>query len=41
MASAEAQELTGISVLTKEHLSDPAEANTFALRAGAARIEAA
>jgi len=41
MASAEAQELTGISVLTKEHLSDPAEANTFALRAGADRSEAA
>ncbi|RMC35691.1 DUF1611 domain-containing protein [Paracoccus alkanivorans] len=35
MASAEAREATGIPVLGKNDLSDPAEANAFALRAGA------
>ncbi|SFQ63951.1 hypothetical protein SAMN05421853_11519 [Roseivivax halotolerans] len=41
MASDEAKAQTGIDVLTKEHLCDPAEANAFALRAGAAWREAA
>lgn len=35
MASAEARTTTGIRVLGKSDLSDPAEANAFALRAGA------
>ncbi|WP_417607693.1 hypothetical protein [Primorskyibacter flagellatus] len=41
MASAEAQAATGLTVLTKEDLSDPAEATGFALRAGLGRREAA
>ena len=41
MATAEAQAATGLTVLTKEDLSDPAEATGFALRAGLGRQEAA
>jgi hypothetical protein len=41
MASNEAQAATGLSVLTKEDLADPAEATGFALRAGLGRQEAA
>lgn len=41
MASSEAAAATGLSVLTKEDLSDPAEATGFALRAGLGRKEAA
>jgi hypothetical protein len=41
MASSEAQTATGLPVLTKENLSDPAEATSFALRAGLGRKEAA
>ena len=33
MAVAEAEAATGVIVLRKEDLADPAEANTFALRA--------
>jgi hypothetical protein len=41
MASNEAQAATGLSVLTKEDLADPAEATGLALRAGLGRQEAA
>jgi hypothetical protein len=41
MASSEAQTATSLPVLTKENLSDPAEATGFALRAGLGRKEAA
>jgi hypothetical protein len=41
MASNEAQAATGLPVLTKEDLADPAEATGFALRAGLGRQEAA
>ncbi|MCR9111759.1 MAG: hypothetical protein NXH84_00720 [Rhodobacteraceae bacterium] len=41
MASDEARVATGLPVLTKEDLSDPAEATGFALRAGLGRKEAA
>jgi hypothetical protein len=40
-ASSEAQAATGLPVLTKEDLGDPAEATGFALRAGLGRQEAA
>ena len=41
MASAEAAEATGLTVLTKADLADPAEATGFALRAGLGRKAAA
>jgi hypothetical protein len=41
MATSEAQAATGLPVLTKEDLCDPAEATGFALRAGLGRREAA
>ncbi|MEI4232769.1 hypothetical protein [Roseovarius sp. D22-M7] len=41
MASTEAGEATGLHVLTKADLADPAEATGFALRAGLGRKEAA
>ena len=41
MAASEAQEATGLPVLTKEDLGDPTEATGFALRAGLGRKEAA
>jgi hypothetical protein len=41
MASAEARAVTGVPVLTRDDLSDPAEATGFALRAGLGRKEAA
>ncbi|MGI3209780.1 hypothetical protein ACROSR_01545 [Roseovarius tibetensis] len=41
MASTEAGEATGLPVLTKDDLADPAEATGFALRAGLGRKEAA
>jgi hypothetical protein len=41
MASAEATGATGLAVLSKEDLADPAEATGFALRAGLGRKEAA
>ena len=41
MASAEAAEATGLTVLTKDDLADPAEATSFALRAGLGRKAAA
>lgn len=41
MASAEAAVATGLTVLTKTDLADPAEATGFALRAGLGRKEAA
>jgi hypothetical protein len=41
MASSEAQAASGLPVLTKEDLADPAEATGFALRAGLGRKEAA
>ena len=41
MASAEATAATGLPVLTKEDLADPAEATGFALRAGLGHREAA
>lgn len=41
MASAEAEAATGVTVLRKSDLADPAEANVFALRALAGRVQAA
>lgn len=41
MASAEARAATGLPVLTKEDLADPAEATGFALRAGLGQAQAA
>jgi len=41
MAVAEAQTATGVTVLRKSDLADPAEANVFALRAFAGRVQAA
>lgn len=41
MATAEARAATGLPMLTKEDLGDPAEATGFALRAGLGRKEAA
>ena len=41
MAVAEAEAATGVAVLRKSDLADPAEANVFALRAGAGNRQAA
>ena len=41
MAGAEAAEATGLTILTKDDLADPAEATGFALRAGLGRREVA
>lgn len=41
MAAAEAEAATGVTVLRKSDLADPAEANVFALRAFAGRVQAA
>jgi hypothetical protein len=41
MAAAEAEAATGVTVLRKSDLADPAEANVFALRAFAGRVRAA